>query len=207
MSKKTDDFYFSNFLEAAECACASARYLEQCMESYDLANIEKMLDVMHTHEHRGDEVRHEMSVALIKAFITPIDREDLDELSGKIDEVTDTIEEVLQRFYVAQVRTSSPEALEFSKKLCSLCESMKDMLAELPNFKKSARLRELIVELNRGEEECDRFYLRATMQTRSRYSDVLDVISWREIFDYMERSADACEHVADTVETIVMKNT
>ena len=36
---------------------------------------------------------------------------------------------------------------------------------------------------------------------------VLTVISWREIYDKLEKCADACEHVGDCVETIVMKNT
>ena len=36
--------------------------------------------------------------------------------------------------------------------------------------------------------------------------DPLHVISWREIYAYLERCADACEHVADAVESVVMKN-
>ena len=39
------------------------------------------------------------------------------------------------------------------------------------------------------------------------YADLLEIIAWREIYDYMEDCADACEHVADTVATVVMKNT
>ena len=35
---------------------------------------------------------------------------------------------------------------------------------------------------------------------------VLTVICWREIFDKLEKCADACEHVGDSIETIVMKN-
>jgi len=37
--------------------------------------------------------------------------------------------------------------------------------------------------------------------------DALTVLSWREIFDKLEACADACEHVGDCIETIVMKNT
>lgn len=35
---------------------------------------------------------------------------------------------------------------------------------------------------------------------------VLDVLSWREIYDKMESCADACEHVGDCVDMVVMKN-
>ena len=38
-------------------------------------------------------------------------------------------------------------------------------------------------------------------------SDVLEILFWREIYECMESCADACEHVGDCVETVVMKNT
>lgn len=36
--------------------------------------------------------------------------------------------------------------------------------------------------------------------------DPIHIIAWREIYIYLERCADACEHVADVVESVVMKN-
>ena len=50
-------------------------------------------------------------------------------------------------------------------------------------------------------------YLDATRKVKDEFDDVFDIICWREIYDKMERCADACEHVGDCVETIVMKNT
>ena len=43
--------------------------------------------------------KHEMNEALAKAFVTPVDREDLDLLSHKLDDITDTLEEVLYLQY------------------------------------------------------------------------------------------------------------
>ena len=104
--------------------------------------------------------------------------------------------------------TSVPaEAVEFAKKLVESCELMKAMLTEFVNFKKPAKLHEMIVNMNHVEEECDKLYLEATKNARSQFTDALDVIAWREIYDRMERCSDACEHVGDCVETVVMKNT
>ena len=36
---------------------------------------------------------------------------------------------------------------------------------------------------------------------------MIDIIAWREIFNYLEKCCDACEHVADAVESVIMKNT
>ena len=207
MASKSDRFYYQNFIEAAEYSCKAAEYLSQCVKDYHPENIREMLDKMHEFEHQADGIRHEMSVTLAKAFVTPIDREDLAELSQNIDEVTDKIEEVLQRFYIHHVKTILEEAVEFTRKIVSCCTKMQDMLKELPNFKKPERLHAMVIELNNAEEDCDRFYLDATMKIREHFTDVLEVVAWREIYDYLEDCADACEHVADSVEEVVMKNT
>ncbi len=207
MASKADRFYYENFVSAADFACKAADYLVECLTSFDASKIGEMLEKMHVFEHEADKKKHEMSTALAKAFVTPLDREDLAELSQNIDEVVDAIEEVLRRVYVGQITTVMPEAVVFAKKIVSCCSMMKQMLVEFENFRKPEKLHKMIIDLNNAEEDCDKLYLEATIKVRSFGKDVLEVISWHEIFNYMEDCADACEHVADSVETVVMKNT
>ena len=112
---KSDRFYFQNFTEAAEFSCRAIDFLTECLENYNPAEIKPMLEQMHGLEHAGDIKKHEMSSALAKAFVTPVDREDLALISQNIDEVTDSIEEILQRFYVDQIKSVLPEALEIGR--------------------------------------------------------------------------------------------
>ncbi len=204
---KADRFYFENFVAAAEQSGRAATYLSDFLKNYDSTRLEDALHSVHELEHAGDEKKHEMSAALAKAFVTPVDREDLALISQNIDDVTDSVEEVLQQFYMDDIKTVLPEAVEFADKLVGCCALMTDMLREFPNFKKPARLHELIIELNHAEEECDVLYLRAIRAVRTHCSDTLEVLFWREIYECMEACADACEHVGDCVETVVMKNT
>jgi predicted phosphate transport protein (TIGR00153 family) len=176
------------------------------LEDYRPENIKEMLVEMHKLEHGGDEKKHEMSAALAKAFVTPVDREDLALISQNIDEVTDSVEEILQAFYMYRIQTVTPEAIEFAQKLAQCCELMKQMLAEFVNFKKPEKLHKMVVELNNMEEDCDELYIESMMRLNDRCDNVLDIISWREIYNRMENCADACEHVGDCVDTVVMKN-
>lgn len=207
MGKKADSIYFENFVKASAAACKASDYLVECLTNFDLTNIKTMLDKMHNFEHEGDDIHHEMSGMLARAFVTPVDREDLAMISQSIDEVIDKLEEVLQRFYVDQIHTIIPDAITFAQKLVGCTGLLKDIMAEFSNFKKPAKLHEMVIQLNQLEEECDVLYLEATLNIRKHCSDVLDIISWREIFDYMEDCADACEHVGNSVEMVVLKNT
>ena len=100
---KSDKFYFENFTMCTTLAKKAASYLVECLENYDPAQIQQMLEKMHSIEHRADTKKHEMREALAKAFVTPVDREDLDMLSHRLDDVTDQIEEILQKFYIYKI--------------------------------------------------------------------------------------------------------
>ena len=204
---KNDKFYFENFAASTAISKEAALYLVECLENYDPENLQQMLVQMHEIENRADVKKHEMREALAKAFVTPVDREDLDMLSHKLDDVTDQIEEVMQMFYIYNIKTIRPEAITFAKKLVHACEMLCALMGEFENFKRSKTIHKMIVELNDVEEECDKLYLTSMHELTKDASDVLLTVSWREIFVCLEACADACEHVSECVGSVVMKNT
>lgn len=204
---KGDKFYFDNFVASTELSREAASYLVLCFENYDANQIEQMLTTMHDIENRADAKKHEMNAALAKAFVTPVDREDLDMLSHQIDDVTDIIEEILQKFYIHDVQTILPAAVTFAKNIVRSCDLLCELMGEFENFKRSKKIHALIVELNDVEEECDKLYLSSMRDLARSSQDVLTTIAWRDIYNCMEACADACEHVSECVGSVIMKNT
>jgi hypothetical protein len=209
MANKKNDYYWNNYISAADTACRAADYLLECLREFNAEQINEMLPKMQEFEHKGDSIRHEMMEALGKSFVTPIDREDMAELCQRLDHVIDSIEEVLQTIYINNVANITDEAVSFAEKICICTDKMKAMLTELPKFRKSEQLHKLIIDVNAAEEECDVLYFQAAYNCRKNWDgkNPLDVIAWREIYAALEECADACEDVADTVEAVVMKNT
>lgn len=204
---KGDKFYFENFAASAALSKKAAVYLVECFEKYSPDEIEKMIKNMHEIEHTADKKKHEMNDALAKAFVTPVDREDLDMLSHNLDEVTDKIEEILQKLYIYNIKTVYPSAVDFAKNIVKACELLCELMEEFENFKKSKTIHGLIVQLNDVEEECDKLYLASMRDLTNQSNDVLEIVSWRKIYDCLESCADACENVSECVGTVIMKNT
>lgn len=204
---KGDKFYFENFAESTALSKKAASFLVECLENYNSDNMPQMLDEMHSIEHSADVKKHEMSKALAKAFVTPVDREDLDMLSHKLDDVTDILEEILQKFYIFDIKTINSSAIDFAKKLVRACELLCKIIDEFENFKKSKKIHELIVEINDVEEECDKLYLSSMRKLTQETTDILVTISWRDIYESFEACADACENVSECVGSVIMKNT
>ena len=116
-------------------------------------------------------------------------------MSQSIDEVTDKIEDVLIRIYINNVQQIRPEALAFIKVIIRCCEALKEIMEEFADFRKSKTLHGLIIEIE---------FMR---RLHAEVTDPIEVIAWREIYVYLEKCCDACEHVADVVESVIMKNT
>ncbi|MBQ8540119.1 MAG: DUF47 family protein [Clostridia bacterium] len=204
---KGDKFYFENFAECAHLSKKAADYLVKCMEDYKSENITKMLEEMHEIEHSADKKKHEMHEALAKAFVTPVDREDLDMLSHRLDNVPDKIEEILQKFYIYNVQSITPSAIIFAKNIVKACELLNEIMDEFENFKKPKKIHELIIKVNDIEEECDKLYLKSMRENTKNSDDVLLTMSWYKIYGCFEACIDACENVAECVATVIMKNT
>jgi predicted phosphate transport protein (TIGR00153 family) len=206
MSKKSDMIYFDNFVQCADCAVQAAKILKRVLENFDPSRISESIDEIREVEHAADVKKHNLMEELMRAFITPIEREDIMAISQYLDDITDKIEDVLLRVYICNVTTVRPESVRFAKLVIRCCEVVKKAMEEFPEFKKSQELKQTLIEINRLEEEGDRLYLDSMRTLHTTSKDPVEIIVWRDIFKYLEDCLDACEHTSDIVETVIMKN-
>lgn len=206
MSKKQDDYYFDNFMKCAEYSCKAAYLLKEILTEFQPEEISKKMEEIHEIERQADTQRHEITDKLAKAFITPIEREDIIALSHHIDDVTDKIEEVLIRVYINNVQEMRQEVFLMLDVVIECCEELQTLLKEFKNFKHSKELKPSIIRMNTLEEKEDELFISSMRKLHVKEQDVRNIIAWREIYTYLEKCADACEHVADIVGSVAMKN-
>ncbi len=204
--KKKDYDYFQAFTQAVDYSCQAAEILKNTLTYFDTDKLNDRLKDVHGVEHAADLGKHEMMSELARAFITPIEREDILELMQELDDVTDDIEDVLIRTYIFHILSIREDALRFADIISRCCGEMLKMMKEFRDFRKSKTIHEMIVTINDLEEEGDRLYTEAVRRLFMHSKDPIELMVWREIFDRMEKCCDACEHVANMVESIIMKN-
>ena len=181
--------------------------LESVLEDYAPEKLEDAVAKIHDIEHEGDQKRHELIEALARSFITPIERDDIMEMSRSIDDVTDAVEDIVFRIYMCNVKTIRPEAIEMAKMAINACSVLKELMTEFENFKKSKEIKRLVIEINKLESDVDVIYMKSIRDLHTTEKDPIALIAWRDIYNYMEKCLDACEHAADTIETVIMNNT
>ncbi len=206
MAKKENNYYYDTFIKGTSYANAAAAMLHACLSDYDPAHLDARLEEMHAIEHRADGVKHEMMERLVKEFLPPIEREDIVELAHTIDEVTDCVEEVLRGMYMYNVTVLRPDVREFTDVIAKCCAALTDAMSELHNFRKSTLLQDKLIAVNHLEEDGDRLYTRAMRELYVTEQDPMTVMVWTTMYDNLEKCCDCCEHVADKIEQIVLKN-
>lgn len=206
MARKSDSWYFENLSACADYAVQAVNLLSEIMHNYDPADVANYIEKMHAIEQASDDKRHELCDVLVTAFITPIEREDLSQLSSNLDDVVDCIESVVHRLYYNNVGEVLDGALEMVDLLVKAVNEMHDLIDEMPNFKKPKELHEHVIKINDIESEADEVYIRVMRDLHVNEKDALKVISRREIYMYLEYCVDACEHVGDLADSIVMQN-
>jgi len=198
--------YFEEFLKASEYSLTIAKMLYEILSKFETNNLEENLKKMHEIENAADDSKHKMHNYLVKDFLPPIDREDINLLAHKLDDVTDDIEEILIEIDILDIKEIKSEAIECAKFLVECCESMLELIKEFENFKKSKIIKDKVVEINRLEEEGDRLYTTNMKNLYKNCKDNLEIIKWSKIFINFEKCFDACETVANNIESIAMKN-
>jgi predicted phosphate transport protein (TIGR00153 family) len=206
MAGKKDSKYFDACVEMVNHSCEAAEFLQKILNNYNPDAIKEDLEKMHEIEHAGDIKKHSMTKSLSKEFITPIEREDIMEMADAIDTVTDKIEDVALRLYMFNIREIREDAKTNAEVIVKCTNALRDALKEFHNFRKSKTIHDLVVEVNRLEEEADQLYIAAVRHLFKTVDNGMEAASWNQLFHYMEDVCDACEDASDVIESVIMKN-
>lgn len=199
----------SKFFYLFETAAANVANAAQALQNLtcDLTDRETKIKELENLEHRGDELTHDIISELHRAFITPIDREDIFEIAKVTDNIIDTIEATAHRFSMFNIRETNETAQKMAKLIVASANKLVAIMHNLRNINRIAGDNQLVIEINQIENEGDQIYRNAVTELYSGTHDPLTVVKWREILDHLENTLDALEDVANIVEGIAMKNT
>ncbi len=206
MAKNKND-YFKLAQQQAEFCVQASELLEEILCNYSVDNIAEQHEKMHVIENKADELHHDILTRLSAEFITPIDQEDILHLVQIIDDVTDALDEVVLECYMFHINEMPQGVDEFSKTVNRCVKALSTAIKELKNFKKPDTLRRLLVEVNTVEGEADVLYAQAIHKIFVEETDTKKLIINKSVFESLESCCDLCEHAADIVELIIIKNT
>jgi uncharacterized protein len=200
LTPRKDSFY-PMFAASGQNLVTGARLLKDLLGAAP-RDRKEIAEKMRAAEHAGDEVTHAIMRELNESFITPFDREDIYRLASSLDDVMDAMEAAVDLVVLYQIGELPPEVADQVDVIERAAELTAEAMLKLRSMKD---LSEFWIELNRLENQADQVYRRLLARLFGGDFDALTVMKLKEVVDQLEGAADAFEHVANTVETIAVK--
>ncbi len=192
--------FFDLLIDDGANLLAAAGELRGLMDSYD--DIEARIARIQALEHAGDEIGDSIEERLEDAFITPIDREDIHELTRRMDDVVDRIQETAEAMQIYDVQAPTQEA----QRLAAILEEQAvELDAALRKLESMKGLGEHLRRVHVLENEADGLSRAAVGRLFRDGHDPLVVIKWRDIYQSLEESIDAAEDVGEIMQRVIHK--
>jgi predicted phosphate transport protein (TIGR00153 family) len=198
-----EEKFYHLFHKQAEIISEAARLLLDGV-TFGKARLASAATEISVLEHRGDEVIHEVFRRLNQTFITPIDPEDIHNISSTLDNVLDGIEDTSHRLVSYRIDPIPPTMITLAEIVGGCAKSMRAAVDALE--KNVAGTMEHCIEINRLENEADRIGRSAVAELFETEKDPFHLIKLKEVYDFFEATVDSCEDVADVLQNVVVKN-
>lgn len=192
--------YFRLFSDLAANLDAAAQLLVRFMTDGDRKGIAAAIL---EHEHVGDKIVHDIVRRLNQSFITPLDREDIYDLVATTDEILDNIEEAVDKVMLYRVAEITPFAVRQAEVIAKATPLLRECMDRL---EKPKGLDERIIAVNSLENDGDRIEREAIATLFAGDMSCTEIVKWKDIHEILEAAIDECEHVANVIESIVLKH-
>ncbi|MET3574567.1 DUF47 domain-containing protein [Bhargavaea ullalensis] len=201
--KKTDPFFES--LAKISVNVQEAMHYAKDARIRSKADLEEISTTMKKYETDGDDLIHELIVMLNKSFMTPIEREDILALGNSMDNVLDGIEECIAHFDMFALTESDDAMNTFIHYITLSTDEIVKAMDKLED-KKLAAMREHAIKIKDYESKCDEVLRASIKELFLHEKDPIRIIQFKDIYEQLEDIADECQNVANTIETIIMRN-
>jgi len=171
----------------------------------DLTNVKQAAKI-HQLETEADVLTRDIFSELNKTFITPLDREDMQRIASKIDDVIDFMDGIAARVYSYKITSSPPYCKEMAVELVKATKEVEYMISKLQRIKDPKDMIEHCRNTSDIEHVVDDLY-REAIRELFESDDAIKIIKLKDIYETMETASDRCVDVSDVIEDIVLKYT
>lgn len=207
MARKSKAFnYFAAFIKMSENGRKEALALRELLTTNE--NTQDYLKKIKELEASSDEIAEQVLREVNNSFITPIDREDILALTELLDNICDSIEDIVDMLDMYAVEHVTEEAQQFSVLIKRAAVALYEVMEAFEHYKQFENVHQAIRSVREIEGEGDTLYHSAMKKIFA--DDALstkDLIIWKDIYSKMERTLNDCENVAKLAGTFAIKNT
>lgn len=206
--KPKENKFYPLLREMTESINNAAVLIVECVQKTKHSEFVEVYKKVKEEELRGDSIQQKIFDELNNTFITPFDREDINSLSSKLDDVTDLINSCAKRIMLYNPKSLPESSLKLALLVKEAADTLTLAIKELAVMRQSPmQIKEYCHKLNDIENRADDVYEHFLIDLFENEKDAIEVIKLKDILHELERATDAAEAVGKIIKTIIIKYT
>jgi predicted phosphate transport protein (TIGR00153 family) len=158
-------------------------------------------------EHQCDMAVANVLTMLARSFITPMDRDDIHNLATSLDTIMDNMEETSYRFAAYRMGRPSEAAIELAEVVRRSVLHVQRAVNLCRGGLSSADMETVLRDIGRLENDGDEIFRNALASLFADPPETLELIKWKDLYQWLENTVDACRASAHVISEIVVKGT
>lgn len=207
MPKKKE--FFDLLIAHSDRLVASANATLRLVNNLGAASpddIELLVKEIDFNEKSGDKIKAEVIALLHKSFITPLDRDEIHNLTLELDKVLSALRNVANAVGMYNIQQSTPEAREMAALGADSCLRLNRAMISLADESRRKETAAFCQEIDELESKADLVLKQAITRLFQDGGDIWVAIRLREFYFLLENVLDRCEETAKTIEEILIEN-
>lgn len=169
-------------------------------------NIELLVKEVDFNEKSGDKIKADVIALLHKSFITPLDRDEIHNLTLEMDNILSALRNVANAVSMYNIAQSTPEARELAALGADAAMRLNRAMITLADKGQRRETAALCQEIDQIESKADKVLKQAITRLFQDGSDIWGAMKLREFYFLLENVLDRCEETAKTIEEILIEN-
>jgi uncharacterized protein len=201
-----DDHFYNLLEESAQNLIKAGVVLKTIPSCKTQAQREDAAKRIKDIEHDGDSITHKIFSELNSTFVTPIDREDIHELTSALDDILDHIDGCANRFALYKITRVPNAVIQLIDVLLLSMTEVKNGVHLLRNLDEAEIFKAAFTKVNEYENEADDIFDQAVADLFEKEKDPVQIIKLKEVYVGLETATDKCEDAANVLEGILIKH-
>ena len=200
-----EEKFFDMLREQASNVVKGANEFKKLIDDYNKINDSERKNFVkriHDIEHKGDNLTHNIIGILDKTFVTPIDKEDIHRLAMLLDDVIDAIYHTSERLIIFKISKIDNHIKNLTHVVLGIVKKIDSGIAEISKLKD---MNQFYIDVHTLENKGDDLYRTALTRVFDKRNPI-EIIKYKDIYDFLENTIDMCEDIANVIESIVVKH-
>jgi len=198
--------FFPILKEMSDVMLVASDLMIEFINNYDHNTATDYYRKIKEQEKKGDTLSNRVFDELNTTFITPFDREDINQLSNRLDDVTDYINSCAKRIVLYNPKQLPESAAELAGLIREGAVCIGKAIDELDVLKKnSKKIKAYCIELHDIENRADDVYEHFLIDLFEKETNGIEIIKLKDIMYELEKATDVAEYVGKIIQTIIVK--